>query len=60
VPVSRSIHSYSDDELKAIIIQAYESERDSTEDSVRPGNGASTPTPMIECDDDVLHYGKNR
>jgi hypothetical protein len=61
LPANRPMHSYSDDELKAIIIQAYESERDSTEASARPanGNGASTPTPLIEHDDGVP-YGKNR
>jgi hypothetical protein len=58
LPVSKPIHSYTDDELKAIIIQAYESERD--EDSVRPANGNGASTPMLEHDDDVLPYGKNR
>jgi hypothetical protein len=59
LPVSKPIHSYTDDELKAIILDAYERESGSvsTEASGRPGNGASMP--LLEHDD-VLPYGKNR
>jgi hypothetical protein len=55
LPVSKPLHAYSDDELWAIVIENAEREKE----NAPPANGNGASTPMIEHDDDVLHYGKN-
>jgi hypothetical protein len=53
LPANRPIHSYSDDELKTIILDAYERERE----NAPPAKGNGAPMPLIEHDRDELPYG---
>jgi hypothetical protein len=53
---NRPIHSYSDDELQAIILDAYEREKE----SAPPANGNGASLPLLEHDLDELPYGKAR
>jgi hypothetical protein len=54
---NRPIHAYSDDELQAIVLDAYERERE----SAPPTNGNGGAPALLEHDlDEVVPYGKQR
>jgi hypothetical protein len=56
LPVSKPIHSYTDDELKQIILQAHERERE----NAPPANGNGGALSLLEHDPEIVPYDKQR
>jgi hypothetical protein len=56
VAAKRPITSYTDEELWAIVIENAEREKD----NAAPAGGNGAAMPLLEHDDEILPYGKNR